>query len=122
MHDTDNRRIQGEHNITIKVGVPWNFGTGRIVVVDLVEVYGSIPVGVGTFYGYQCPMCVGVFVLGASEESDSDVNIWTGFSKVRTLRVHIHWMKGVGVMRCSGEEPDSRMTHGTGGHNRRLRG
>jgi len=90
MYDAENRRIQGEHNLTRKVGEPRHLGTGRIVVADLIEVYGSIAVGVGTFYGYQCPMGVGVFVLGASEEGDSDVNIWVRFSKARTVRVHIH--------------------------------
>jgi len=90
MYDAENRGIQGEHNITRKVGEPGHLGTGRIMVADLIEVYGSIAVGVGTFYGYECPMGVGVFVLGASEEGDSDVNIWVRFSKARTVRVHIH--------------------------------
>jgi len=90
MYDAENRGIQGEHNITRKVGEPGDLGTGRIMVADLIEVYGSIAVGVGTFYGYQCPMGVGVFVLGASEEGDSDVNVWVRFSKARTVRVHIH--------------------------------
>jgi hypothetical protein len=89
MYDAENRWIQGEYNITRKVGKPRHLGTGRIMVADLVKVYGSI-VGVGTFYGYQCPVGVGVFVLGASEEGDSDVNVWVRFSKARTVRVHIH--------------------------------
>jgi len=89
MYDTDNRRIQGEHNITRKVGKPWHLGAGRIMVADLVKVYGSIAVGVRTFYGYQGPVCVGVFVLCATEEGDSDVNIWRRCSKARTLCAHI---------------------------------
>jgi len=89
VYDTNDSRILGEHDLTRKIGEPWHSGTGRIMVVDLIEVYGSSAVGVGTFYGYQCPMCVGVFVLGTSEEGDSDVNIRRGFSKARTLRIHI---------------------------------
>jgi len=38
-------------------------------------------------------VCVGVFVLGTSEERDSDVNIWMRSSKAQTVRVHIHWME-----------------------------
>jgi len=89
MYDADNRRIRREHNVARKVGEPRYFGTGPIMVVDLVAVYGSVAVRVGAFYGYQCPVRVGVFVLGASEEGDSDVNIRMRFSKARTLRVHI---------------------------------
>jgi hypothetical protein len=122
MYDADNRRILGEHNIARKVGIPWDLGTGRIMVADLIKVYGRMAVGVRTFYGHQCPVCVGVLVLGASEEGDSDVNIRMRFSKARTLRVHIHWTEGVGAMRGSEEGSDARMTHRTGGHNRRLRG
>lgn len=91
MYDTDNRRILGQHNITRKVGKPWYLCTGSVMVADLIEVYGRTAVGVGMFYGYQCPMCVGVFVLGASEEGDSDVNIRMRLNMVQTLRVHINW-------------------------------
>ena len=123
MYDADNRRILGEHNLSRKIGEPWYPGTGRIMVSDLVKVYGSIAVEVGAFYGYQCPVCVRVFVLGASEEGDSDVNTRRmRFSKARTLRVHIHWTKRVRAMKGNGEEADARVTHGTGGHNRQLRG
>jgi hypothetical protein len=105
VYDTDNRRICGELDITSKVGIPRHLGTGRIMVVDLVNVYGSIGVGIGTFDGYQCPVCVGVVVLGASEECDSDVNIRC--RKAQTLRVHINWKKGVRALR--GRAKKSRM-------------
>jgi len=60
------------------------------MVVDLIKVYGRIAVGVGKFYGYQCPVCVGVFVLCAPEECDSDVNsIRMRLNMAQTLRVHI---------------------------------
>ena len=121
MDDTDNRRIPREHNIMRKLGKPWHPGTGCIMVADLVTVYGSVPVVVGAFYGYQCPMRVGVFVLGTPEEGDSDVNAWGRWSRDWTLRVHIHWAKRAKAMRGRGEETERRMTHGTGGHNRRVR-
>ena len=121
VYDTDNRRIRGELNIIGKVGIPWHPGTGRIVVADLVEVYGGIAIRVEMFHGYQCPMCVGVFVLGASEECDSDVNTRPRLSGTRILRVHINWMKGERGMRGGEEESNARETHGTGGHNRRVR-
>lgn len=122
MHDTDNRWIRGEHYIASKVGEPRYPGTGRVMVADLIKVDGSVAVGVRTFYGYQCPVCVGVFVLCASVEGDSDVNVRTRSSNARMLRAHIHWVKGVGKMRGIEEELDAPMTHGTGGQNRRLRG
>ena len=113
VYDTDNRRIRGELDITRKFGKPWHPGTGPVMVVDLITVYGSIAVGVGTFDGYQCPVCVGVVVLGASEECDSDVNI--RLRKAQTLRVHINWKKGVRALRGSEEESYAQGTHGTGG-------
>lgn len=98
------------------------------MVADLIQVYGGVAVEVGTFYGYQSPMRVGVFVLGASEQCDSDVNMRMRLNKGRTLRVHINWMEGARV--CEGEleegggwgGSDARETHGTGGHNRRVGG
>jgi len=94
VYDTDNRRIQGEYNTISKVGKPGYLGTGSVAVADLIEVNGSIAVGVRTFCGYQCPVCVGVFVLCASVEGDSDVNIWVRFSEAGKLRVHIQELGG----------------------------
>ena len=91
------------------------------MVVDLIKVYGGIAVGVWALYGHQCPMCVGVFVLGASEEGDSDVNIWMRFSKARKLRAHIHWMEREDDEGRRGGVGFADGTHGTGGRNCRLR-